>query len=59
MIRVARTDTNERALIKDIKGLVQDLSFALTSLQIILGIVDEEGNLYVYNIEDDKNIEYP
>ncbi|KAK9701745.1 WD40 region of Ge1, enhancer of mRNA-decapping protein [Popillia japonica] len=57
MLKVARiSDANDRILIKDIKGLVQDVSFALTSFQIILGVVDEAGNLFVYNIEDKKTI---
>lgn len=60
MLKVARiSDANDRILIKDIKGLVQDVSFALTSFQIILGVVDEAGNLFVYNIEDKKTIKYP
>ncbi|GJQ69671.1 putative enhancer of mRNA-decapping protein, partial [Trypoxylus dichotomus] len=57
MLKVARiSDANDRVLIRDIKGLVQDVSFALTSFQIILGVVDEAGNLLVYNIDDKKTI---
>lgn len=52
MIRVANPDTNQRALIKDIKGLVQDLAFAFIPSQIILACIDEEGNLFVYNINN-------
>lgn len=52
MIRVVNMETNQRALIKDMKGLVQDVSFALTPNQVLLGFVDEEGNLFVYNIHD-------
>lgn len=59
MLKVTRiSDANDRILIKDIKGLVQDVSFALTSIQIILGVVDEAGNLFVYNIDDKKALKY-
>nr|XP_022909578.1 enhancer of mRNA-decapping protein 4 [Onthophagus taurus]XP_022909579.1 enhancer of mRNA-decapping protein 4 [Onthophagus taurus] len=56
MIRLAKTDSNQRALIKDIKGLVQDIAFAFTSTQILLGCADEEGNLYVYDIINNDSI---
>lgn len=60
MIRVVNRETNQRILIKDMKALVQDISFALSPLQILLGCVDEEGNLYVYNIKDNSDlIVYP
>lgn len=60
LIRVVNRDTDQRKLIKNTKALVQDLSFALTPLQILLGCVDEEGNVFVYNIEDNPDsITYP
>lgn len=60
LIRVANPETNQRTLIKNTKALVQDISFALTPLQILLGCVDEEGNLFVYNIDNKPDaIMYP
>ncbi|KAK5646369.1 hypothetical protein RI129_004833 [Pyrocoelia pectoralis] len=52
MIRVTNLESNRRALIREMNGLVQDISFALIPQQIVLGCVDEEGSLFVYNIED-------
>lgn len=60
LIRIVNRETDQRKLIKNTKALVQDISFALTPLQILLGCVDEEGNVSVYNIEDNPdNIMYP
>ena len=53
MIRLIQLDTNDRALIKDIKS-IKDISFALSPNDIILGCADEEGNLYVYHIDNSK-----
>lgn len=52
MVRVTNLETNRRVLIREMNGLVQDISFALIPQQIILGCVDEEGSLFVYNIDD-------
>lgn len=60
LIRVINRETDQRKLIKNTKALIQDISFALTPLQILLGCVDEEGNLSVYNIDDTPDsIVYP
>lgn len=60
MVRVANLETNQRALIKEMNGLVKDISFALIPQQIVLACVDEEGSLFVYNIEDRSDIiKYP
>ncbi|KAF5295034.1 hypothetical protein FQR65_LT10587 [Abscondita terminalis] len=52
MVRVTNLETNRRALIREMNGFVQDISFALIPQQIVLGCVDEEGSLFVYNIDD-------
>lgn len=52
MIRVTNLESNRRALIREMNGLVQDISFALIPQQIVLACVDEEGSLFVYNIDD-------
>lgn len=54
-MRVVNRMTNERALIKGMDGLVQDIAFAHIEYQIWLAIVDERGSLFVYTIEEDEN----
>lgn len=52
MIRVTNPETNHRSLIKDLKGLVQDIAFALVPTQIILACMDEDGSVFIYNIDN-------
>lgn len=52
MVRVTNHETNQRALIKNFKEDIKDLSFAYSKESIILGCVDNEGNILVYQIED-------
>lgn len=61
MIRIANLETNgNRALIKNLKDEIKDLSFAYTSTEIILGCVDCNGNILVYNIEEtQESLQYP
>lgn len=52
--------TAERTLLKGFRGRVVDVSFAhLTA--IVIGAVDEFGNMFVYEVTEDKDgkIEYP
>ncbi|XP_008200206.1 enhancer of mRNA-decapping protein 4 isoform X2 [Tribolium castaneum] len=55
MIRVTNQETNERALIKNLKNDVKDLSFAFSRQQIILGCIDDEGNVFIYEIIDEPS----
>lgn len=60
MVRVTNTDLSLRALIKDMNGQVDDLSFAHIYNTVILGCVDEEGNLFIHKIEEKPEaIMYP
>ncbi|KAJ8960755.1 hypothetical protein NQ318_020048 [Aromia moschata] len=52
MIRVTNLDTDLRALIKNLKEDIKDLAFAFSRDDIILGCVDSEGNILVYQIDD-------
>lgn len=52
MVRVTNQETNQRALIKNLKEDIKDLAFAYSRESIILGCVDNEGNILVYEIED-------
>ncbi|XP_077285857.1 enhancer of mRNA-decapping protein 4 homolog Ge-1 isoform X2 [Arctopsyche grandis] len=57
VVRVAHQSTEKRALLKGMRGQVHDLSFAYIASQTLLGCVDEEGNLFIFNIElNDENI---
>lgn len=60
LVRVASRGSEQRALLRGMKGQIQDISFAFIPNQYILGCVDEEGSLFVHNIENDgKEIVYP
>ncbi|RVE50361.1 hypothetical protein evm_005027 [Chilo suppressalis] len=54
MVRVVYSPepgTDRRALIKGMKGEVQDLAFAHIQNQVVLASIDELGNFYVHEIE--------
>jgi len=51
MVRVVQKKTDQRALVKGMKGKIKDLAFAHCLDQIILGVVDEFGNLFIFRIE--------
>ncbi|KAK9872249.1 hypothetical protein WA026_017050 [Henosepilachna vigintioctopunctata] len=52
MVRLANQETNQRALIKNLKTDVRDVSFAFLRNEIILGCVDDMANVFIYEIED-------
>ncbi|KAG5876298.1 hypothetical protein JTB14_028939 [Gonioctena quinquepunctata] len=52
MVRVTNQETNQRTLIKNLKEDIKDVSFAFSREEIILGCVDIEGNILVYQISD-------
>ncbi|XP_045470559.1 enhancer of mRNA-decapping protein 4 [Harmonia axyridis] len=52
MVRVVNQETNQRALIKNLKTDVRDVSFAFLKEEIILGCVDDVANIFIYKIED-------
>ncbi|KAG8234793.1 hypothetical protein J437_LFUL006625, partial [Ladona fulva] len=51
VVRVVNRETEERALIRDLLGLVSDLCFAHIRSEIMLASVDHFGNLFVHHIE--------
>ncbi|XP_063903240.1 enhancer of mRNA-decapping protein 4 [Zophobas morio] len=55
MVRVTNQETSERALIKNLKNDVKDIAFAFSRQQIILGCIDDEGNVLVYEIIDEPS----
>ncbi|KAK3914051.1 Enhancer of mRNA-decapping protein 4 [Frankliniella fusca] len=55
MVRIVNRQNNHRYLCKGITGVVQDIAFAHIATQVILGIVDEAGTLFIYRIEDTPN----
>ena len=60
VVRVINRKTAERALLKGYAGSVLDVAFAHLAA-VVLGSVDELGNMFVYEILEDKDgkIEYP
>ncbi|CAH1995791.1 unnamed protein product [Acanthoscelides obtectus] len=52
MVRITNQETGVRTLIKNLKEDIKDLAFAFSREEIILGCVDSEGNILVYQIED-------
>ncbi|XP_039765037.1 enhancer of mRNA-decapping protein 4 isoform X2 [Pararge aegeria] len=54
MVRVVykpKPGVEQRALIKGMKGEVQDLAFAHIQNQVVLASIDEMGNFYIHEIE--------
>ena len=60
LVRVIQRRTAERVLLKGFSGKVLDISFAHL-WSVVLGTVDQFGNLTVYEILEDSSgkIEYP
>ena len=59
-VRVYNRKTAERTLLKGFNGCVVDIAFAFAS-SVVLGIVDEVGGIYVYDITEtaEGKIVYP
>ncbi|KAL1513336.1 hypothetical protein ABEB36_002757 [Hypothenemus hampei] len=56
MIRVVHQENHaKRILIKNLKEDIKDISFSYSSTEVILGCVDCEGNILIYDIEDTAN----
>lgn len=55
MVRVTNQQTGERALIKNLKSDVKDVAFAFSRQQLVLGCIDDEGNVLIYEIIDEPN----
>ena len=53
MVRIINMRTNERALLKGFSGRVTDIAFAHLP-DLILGAVDEMGNMFIYDIQNDN-----
>jgi hypothetical protein len=50
VLRVVNRFTDDRILIKGMKGAVVDLSFAHTKEEVVVGAADSLGNLFVHNV---------
>ena len=59
-VRIYNRKTAERTLLKGFDGRVVDIAFAFAS-SVVLGIVDEVGGIFVYDITEtsDGKITYP
>ncbi|KAF7268427.1 hypothetical protein GWI33_018437 [Rhynchophorus ferrugineus] len=56
MVRVAdQTNPEKKTLIKNLKGDVKDIAFAYTRPEVILGCIDSEGNILIYNVHERKD----
>lgn len=56
MLRVVHQENHtKRALIRNLKDDIKDIAFAYSSDEVILGCVDCEGNILIYNIEDSED----
>lgn len=54
IIRVINLATTERALIKGIGGMTQDLAFAFIMAPILLACIDSIGDVFVYTVEENQ-----
>lgn len=46
--------TSERALIKGIEGMTQDVAFAFVMSPVLLACIDSVGDIYVYAVEENQ-----
>lgn len=53
-IRVISFATSDRALIKGIEGMAQDIAFAFILAPVLLACIDSVGDVYVYTIEENQ-----
>lgn len=54
MVRVVKTESNERALIKGFSNLIEDIHFAHLYEIIMLGCIDQSGTTFVYVIKEES-----
>jgi hypothetical protein len=47
--------TDDRILIKGMRGAEVDLSFAHTNEEVVVGVVDSMGNLFVHKVTEDSS----
>ncbi|GAB6032704.1 enhancer of mRNA decapping 4 [Chamberlinius hualienensis] len=55
-VRVISRKTSDRLLLRGMRGLVVDVSFAHILNEVILGAVDEHGNVFVYSIKQEHGL---
>lgn len=55
VVRVVQRESEERILVKGMRGKVKDLAFAHCTESIILGVVDELANIFIYRIEEHQS----
>lgn len=53
-IRVISFTTSDRALIKGIEGMAQDIAFAFILAPVLLACIDSIGDVYVYTVEENQ-----
>ncbi|XP_026817328.1 enhancer of mRNA-decapping protein 4 homolog [Rhopalosiphum maidis] len=54
LVRIIKTDSNERALIKGFSNLIEDISFAHLYEIIMLACIDQSGTTFVYVIKEES-----
>ena len=55
IVRVVNRVTEERLLVKGMRGPVKDLGFAHHAAEVIVGCVDSLGNLFVHRVTEQSN----
>ena len=55
IVRVVNRVTEERLLVKGMRGPVRDLGFAHHAAEVIVGCVDSLGNLFVHRVTEQSN----
>jgi len=55
VVRVVNRVTDDRILIKGMRGAVVDLSFAHTKEEVVVGAVDSIGNLFVHKVTESSS----
>lgn len=54
LVRVVKRDTNERVLIKEFNGLIEDIGFAHLYAILMLACIDQSGSVKVFVIREER-----
>ena len=55
VVRIINRRTEDRLLIKGMLGPVVDLAFSHSSEEVVIGIVDSFGNMFVYRVVEESS----
>lgn len=54
LVRVVKRNTNERVLLKDFNGLIEDIGFAQLYEILMLACIDQSGTVRIFVVRDEN-----